>query len=220
MFSKELEEIIEAALADGVITDKERAVLHKRAIADGVDPDELDVVIDGRLAKRKAEKESLKATAPQPQSNKHGELKKCPHCGAVVEAGNPTCEDCGYAFSGLKANSSRKKLQATLSEIEMRHSINPLSIFFPQRIWEIDGAIKGFPIPTTKEDLLEFLLYLKPLTRKTDRNLNWEAYRFKYEECLNKAELFFSDDPLFQRFLKKKEEEKPKGFFGKLFGKK
>ena len=37
MFSKELEEIIEAALADGVLTDKERAVLHKRALAEGVD---------------------------------------------------------------------------------------------------------------------------------------------------------------------------------------
>ena len=53
MFSKELEEVIEAALADGALTDKERAVLHKRAQAEGVDPDELDVVIDGRLAKMK-----------------------------------------------------------------------------------------------------------------------------------------------------------------------
>ena len=49
MYSKELEEIIEADLADGEITEKERAVLHKRAIAEGVDPDELDVVIEGRV---------------------------------------------------------------------------------------------------------------------------------------------------------------------------
>lgn len=53
MLSKELEEIVEAALADGVLTDKERAVLHKRAQAEGVDPDELDIVLDGRLAKMK-----------------------------------------------------------------------------------------------------------------------------------------------------------------------
>ena len=44
MLSKELEEIVEAALADGVLTDKERAVLHKRAQAEGIDPDELDIV--------------------------------------------------------------------------------------------------------------------------------------------------------------------------------
>ncbi|MBP3285367.1 MAG: hypothetical protein J6M15_00285 [Prevotella sp.] len=60
MFSKELEEVIEAALADGVLTDKERAVLHKRAAAEGVDPDELDVVIDGRLAKAKKQEDWLK----------------------------------------------------------------------------------------------------------------------------------------------------------------
>lgn len=59
MFSKELEEVIEAALADGVLTDKERAVLHKRAAAEGVDLDELDVVIDGRLAKAKKQEDWL-----------------------------------------------------------------------------------------------------------------------------------------------------------------
>ena len=53
MYSKELEELIEGALADGVITDKERAVLHKKAESEGVDPDEPDMVLDGRLAKKK-----------------------------------------------------------------------------------------------------------------------------------------------------------------------
>lgn len=50
MYSKELEELIASILADGVITDKERAVLHRRAEAEGVDADELDVLIEGRLA--------------------------------------------------------------------------------------------------------------------------------------------------------------------------
>ena len=31
MFSKELEEVIDAAIADGVLTDKERELLKKRA---------------------------------------------------------------------------------------------------------------------------------------------------------------------------------------------
>ena len=48
MFSKELEEVIEAALADGVITEKECAVLHKRVQAEGGGPDELDVAQHGR----------------------------------------------------------------------------------------------------------------------------------------------------------------------------
>lgn len=58
MYSKELEELISHVLADGVITAKEREVLHRRAEAEGIDADELDVMIDGRLVKeQKAETE-------------------------------------------------------------------------------------------------------------------------------------------------------------------
>lgn len=56
MYSKELEELISHVLADGVITAKEREVLHRRAEAEGINADELDVMIDGRLVKeQKAE---------------------------------------------------------------------------------------------------------------------------------------------------------------------
>ena len=75
MFSKELEEVIEAALADGVLTDKERAVLHKRAQAEGVDLDELDIVIDGRLAKMKRQEDWLRPAPPKEATNqKYGNV--------------------------------------------------------------------------------------------------------------------------------------------------
>ena len=49
MYSEQLEALIKSIIADGKITDKERAVLHKRAEAEGIDADEIDVYIDGRL---------------------------------------------------------------------------------------------------------------------------------------------------------------------------
>ena len=89
MLSKELEEIVEAALADGVLTDKERAVLHKRAQAEGVDPDELDIVLDGRLAKMKRSEDWRRPTPPQNLDNqKLGNIVKCPNCGAQVKGGD------------------------------------------------------------------------------------------------------------------------------------
>ena len=45
----ELKELVEAALADGVITTKEREVLHKKAISLGVDTGELDMLLNGKL---------------------------------------------------------------------------------------------------------------------------------------------------------------------------
>ncbi len=49
MYSQHLESLIQGVIADGIITEKERAVLHKRAEAEGVDIDELDVYVDGLI---------------------------------------------------------------------------------------------------------------------------------------------------------------------------
>ena len=94
MYSKELEELIESVLADGVVTDQERTVLRKRAQACGEDPDEVMIVVDGRLAKMK------KASAPTtPTVEKRGNIVKCPSCGAPIEAGSVKCAECGYVFT-------------------------------------------------------------------------------------------------------------------------
>lgn len=53
MYSEQLEQLIKSVIADGVITEKERAVLHKRAAAEGIDEDEIDVYLDGLMVKTK-----------------------------------------------------------------------------------------------------------------------------------------------------------------------
>ncbi len=50
MYSKELEELIEVTLADGVVTDKERSVILKRAESEGIDTDEMNVYLDGKIS--------------------------------------------------------------------------------------------------------------------------------------------------------------------------
>ena len=53
MYSEQIEQLIKSVIADGVITEKERAVLHKRAAAEGIDEDEIDVYVDGLIAQMK-----------------------------------------------------------------------------------------------------------------------------------------------------------------------
>ena len=67
MYSKDLEQLIDAALADGIITDKERAVIKKRAEKEGIDLDEIDVYLDGRFAKLQSEKSHIVNEAPKIQ---------------------------------------------------------------------------------------------------------------------------------------------------------
>lgn len=70
MYSKQLEQLIQSVIADGVITEKERAVLHKKAAAEGIDQDEIDVYVDGLIAEMKPASNPLK-------KDKRYDLSKC-----------------------------------------------------------------------------------------------------------------------------------------------
>ena len=49
MFSSRLETLINSALKDGVLTDKEREIIKKRAEAEGEDWDEVEMMLDAKL---------------------------------------------------------------------------------------------------------------------------------------------------------------------------
>ena len=207
MFSEELEEFIELALADGVLTDKERAVLHKRAQAEGVDPDELDVVIDGRLAKVKKQEDWLKPAPPQNlQNQNYGNVMKCPSCGAQVVGGKAFCPECGYNFSNVKANSSAEKLAEKLQELAEKENeasglFSGLGKFYGNAFSSMVGyknpkvvCIENFPVPNTREDLLEFLTSIQPKAKKpsffTKRSAEYameHAYWALYSNCINRV---------------------------------
>ena len=269
MYSEALETLIEAVLADGVITDKEWAVLRRRAEAEGVDFDELEVIVEARLVKRNGGQTAPTAPAPpmpaaaavtpapaapaatrpsgpppvptdtknpsttkspSPQTQKYGTLEKCPNCGTVVEAGTVRCEACGYAFRGVEANSSVERLSALLREADEEYSKRKQKMGFLSQLDNsqtehqnrIRNIVNTFPIPSTKEDLLEFIMYLEPKAhaKGLDGYMNRYYYKNKYNECIRKAEFFFADDPDFQRLIfniNGKKEKKSR--FGGLFGK-
>jgi len=49
MYSEKLEKLIEMSLLDGVLTEKEKSVLFKKAEAEGIDLDEFEIYLDARL---------------------------------------------------------------------------------------------------------------------------------------------------------------------------
>lgn len=179
MYNEQIEVLISAALADGMLTEKEKQILFKKAQAQGIDLDEFEMVLDARLVElEKAEKE--KAAASAPKSTKYGDVRKCPVCGAMVPALAGTCPECGYEFSGVDANLSSKQLADQL-----------LKTYGITKKREI---IETFPIPNTKADLFEFITTLLP--KISDRQLG-KTYRAKLEECILKASTLFPNDPTF-----------------------
>ena len=183
MYSKELEELIDSVLAVGVITDQERTVLRKRALACGEDPDEVMIIVDGRLAKMK------KAASPTtPATEKRGNIVKCPNCGAPIEAGAVKCKECGYVFTNVKANNTAKEFAIMLEQRiqKVRYDGDKTNIN------KVNEFIKNYPLPTGKEDLLEFIASLD--ARRRSKSNYQEAYNAKYQECVTKAKTLFAGD--------------------------
>ena len=116
MLTPELEQLINYALEDGVLTDKERSVLMRKAQAAGADLDEFEMILDAKL--HEAQKAAA-ATAPKPNSNKHGEVRKCPACGAMVSAFSTRCSECGFEFNNVETNKSANTLFEKLQALEM-----------------------------------------------------------------------------------------------------
>lgn len=220
MYNEQMEALISAALADGVLTEKEKQILFKKAESMGIDLDEFEMVLDARLVELKKQEaknqqqhdlEMAKIKAAQksaPKSEKYGDVRKCPACGAILGSFSTTCPECGHELTNVGAVNSAKRLFDALQEVEMRkterlsshnrnsqqrfdalsdrhNSGSTISKLFEgqgsrdakerereslaeeleeekrtiekQAIAEKQNVIKSFPVPNTKEDLLELL---------------------------------------------------------------
>jgi len=194
MYNEQLDALIDAALADGMISEKERAVLRRKAEAMGVDADELDMVLDARLHK-------MRQNAPKTESNKMGDIKKCPKCGAVVQSYQATCPDCHYEFENLEANKSIERLFTLLREVDdAAEDIEDESVFQKKK-----SIIQNFPVPNTKADIVEFITALYPKATNVEDRLA-KSYFVKYKECLLKVKFLFPDDTAMTSLLKDDKE--------------
>lgn len=231
MYNEQIEKLIEMALMDGELTEKEKQVLFKKAEAMGIDLDEFEMVLDARLFEKK---QAMQASAPPPptpppapaapKSDKYGDVKKCPSCGAMVESFKTSCGYCGHAFTNVDANSSIERLFKMLNEAEdmrvmEKQTDNPFAAIggaLSDALSDISGPgkvdrkkmeiISNFPIPTTKEDMLEFLSLALPRAQKKGNFLTanqpenkihnsfvnvWHA---KCEQVIMKARFAMKDD--------------------------
>ena len=106
MYNEKIEALIKAALADGVLTEKEKQVLFRRAQEQGIDLDEFEMVLDARLVELKKSKQTV-----APKSNKSDDVKKCPVCGDSIATSIGVCPSCGHVFSKVDNISLLKELR-------------------------------------------------------------------------------------------------------------
>ncbi|MCC6816969.1 MAG: hypothetical protein IT267_11200 [Saprospiraceae bacterium] len=167
----EIENLINMALANGEVTEKERGIILRKAETLGLDKDEIEMVLDGKIALLNKQN-NISQTNSTPKNNKEGDIKKCPSCGASVQAFATKCSDCGHEFRNIDSANSIKELIKKLEDAELMArnaksggglvgglmSMIDGETAIEKRIYEAKSSVlTTFPIPNTKEDILEFL---------------------------------------------------------------
>ena len=124
MFSERLENLIEAALQDGVLTDQEKASIIKRAQAEGEDIDEVEIYIQSLMQKRqqelnqknKEERDILNEAIAQEEKERSKMLRKCPKCGVEIPHLTSVCPECGFIIDKSSKDEKIVLLKSILRE--------------------------------------------------------------------------------------------------------
>lgn len=212
------EEVLEEEGLDDEEASEEGELGEEEDLKEEIDMDEELVSAPGPDDKGKPDsdvEEKIKDKGAQdtrrdPQETR---VRRCPACGEIVGEYAYTCESCGFELR-RSSDGSIAELYRKLEEIENSR---------PKSKKEDDSgntptdkklasAIRNFPIPNTKEDLIEFLVMANANSRWDDRDAEEEAvpcaWRSKFDQAYTKAELLFGQDASFERFQKIKSQAK------------
>lgn len=137
--------------------------------------------------KEVARTESVEEIRPeQKRANpKEGRLHKCPNCGELISFDDVKCPSCGYEIRDREVNASVQSLfDKVLATEDLDKKIE---------------LIKTFPIPNTREDILEFMLLAKSnfdaKYYATNKNIDSvsSAWLSKIDQCYAKARILLRD---------------------------
>lgn len=115
-----------------------------------------------------------------------GTIHKCPNCGEVINSFTATCPTCGYEFRGINATSSVQMFTKELSKTTSAE----------QKV----SIIRSFPIPNTKEDILEFMLLASTNIFGEQEKRVFDAWLVKFDQSYQKAKIVITDEGNLQTF--------------------
>ena len=210
-----VDKLIEMALSDGKINEKEREIILRKAESLAEDVDEVEMYIEGKIS-------NLENTVVS--ENIDNKTINCPSCGSPTNSFEARCLHCSHEFKNIKASSISIKIQEELQKIHLEvedqyrddliKTDGNLSKFYEFELEEKLHAKKisylnTLPIPNSREDILEFLALCAPLsfnekksgvmyTLKHGVDIGnsplGRAWRAKFEQTIIKAKLSLSDD--------------------------
>ena len=122
----ELEKLINIAIQDGILNERERQILISKARALGIDEHEFEMTLEGVMSKLQNNNDGL---------TKNSQIVKCPNCGGLLASLSNVCEFCGFVVN-----------KTTQNGISLEESI--------KRLENLTVEIKSYPKPTLGKYLL------------------------------------------------------------------
>ena len=107
------------------------------------------------------------------------ETHKCPSCGEPLGSFVAICPACGYELRSAPVSSAIQQFASKLRSISSSS--------------ERARFIQEYPVPNTREDLLEFLMTASSSMCNSHEGEELDAWRQKYEQCYQKAKLTLGD---------------------------
>lgn len=222
MYNEKLEALITAALADGVLTDKEKNLLFKKAEAMGIDRDEFELVLEGRLAKRKKEMEAQAPQAAKPAKKE----------GAIPQELDDLIKE--YLTDGII---SAKERQVLLNKAQtLGLNVDEVDLYIDAQQQKADQAVaaamnkrrgKTCPYcgssvpeltdkcpncgsnitPEASEELEDIFEHLESALVNFKSGEDVEKNKAEVERYVRKARMYYGNNPKIQRLLDEVEAE-------------
>lgn len=128
----------------------------------------------------------------QRQHEFKGKIIKCPNCGEILKSFEGICSSCGYEVRGVKPSDSVYEFAFRIAQMENDS----------QQI----NLIRNYPIPNTKEDVLEFMILaatnfnaMHSLANDGVQKNVADAWLAKVQQSYEKAILLFGKDEDFSK---------------------
>ena len=114
-----------------------------------------------------------------------GDIHKCPNCGEILNGFIGNCPACGYELRGTQGSFAIKEFASKLVNAEN----------MPRKV----NIVRNFPVPNTKEDILEFMIMAISNIEDESSNDLLDAWRSKLEQIYQKACIVFTSESEFAR---------------------
>lgn len=154
--------------------------------------------------------EDISEPKEQRQQTYAGEIRKCPICGEPLSAFEIKCHACGSELRNTKSSEAVLAFWEQIKEIETTRTAR-----LPGETEElIANLIRNYPVPNTKEDVIEFMIlassnidtgiYAASTEQRNSKEYQAkkelaDAWSAKANQVYHKAELSFRNDPIFSK---------------------